>query len=80
MMFDHASASQELIRIALRDGCTIEQALNRALSLYTAVQLSVWERGCVLGVVDRDFNVLGIIASGPNDSPEAGDPNFEIDL
>jgi hypothetical protein len=78
--FDEAEAGRQLAKIAKGDGCTTREALQRALALYTTVQMSVWDRGCVLGVVDQNFNVLGILASGPNEEPESPDPNFEIDL
>ena len=75
-----ATIGKQLAKIAKADNCSLPQALQRAITLYTAVQQAVWNRGCVLGVVDRDFNVLGILASGPSNEPEPPDPNFEIDL
>jgi hypothetical protein len=79
-VYDEETIGKLLGRIAAGDDCTVEQALQRALTLYMAVQMTVWGRGCVLGVIDSDFKVLGILASGPIEEDETDDPNFEIDL
>jgi hypothetical protein len=82
MTFDERDAGKKLAAIAREDGCTIEQAFERAVNLYMTVQLAVWRNRHVLGVVNKDFEVVGVIASGPNvfDTPEPPDPNYEIDL
>ena len=76
MAFDEEAAGKLLAEAAKLDGCTVEQAFQRAVNLYKLVLTDVWGRGLMLGVFDtEDSTLLGFI-----DAREEVDPNFEVDL
>jgi len=75
--FDHDEAGKKLAAIAHEDGCTVEEACQRCMDLYRAIQMGVWKKGYMLGVIDADGIIYGIVAGKA--TPRI-DPNFEIDL
>jgi hypothetical protein len=79
---DSHAYGKKLAAIAKAEGCTVEEAFQRVTDLYIAIQLGVWQKGYLLGVVDSDGNIHGIVAAkdGPESTDLDDDPNFEIDL
>lgn len=77
--FDPRQAGKKLAAIAKAEGCSVEEAFKRVTDLYIAIQLGVWNKGFLLGVIDSDGRIYGVVTAKDTVDVDA-DPNFDIDL